>query len=427
MDHTLFLGAQLYYTILGLKSILFLKFFKKFFKVAKTQQLMYNSRGDFMSEPIRILNLFTIMNRGGAETMVMNYYRNIDKSKIQFDFLVHRQERGAYDDEIEAMGGRIYRMCPIHPQNFGKYKKMLKVFFDEHPEYKILHSHMSELGCFAFIEAHKRGIRVKVCHAHNAPVRNSMTLKEKGQLLFRDYFKKKMLPYSDFLFICGEEAGNWLYGHKNKDRFIMMNNAVDASKFRYNPEHNKEIRQELGFENEFLILNVGRFNPQKNHTFIVDIFEQIKKTHPSSKLLLAGNGELENEIRNKVLSKGLGDDVVFLGLRSDIHKLLSASDVFLFPSLYEGLPVTMVEAQASGIRCFISDAIPSQCILGNDVSVMSLNDSPEKWAEEITCFADGYTRPDRYESIADAGFDIKANAKWLEEFYITEYNKNYKE
>ncbi len=378
-----------------------------------------------MSEPIRILNLFTIMNRGGAETMVMNYYRKIDKSKVQFDFLVHRQERGAYDDEIEAMGGRIYRMCPIYPQNFGKYKKMLKSFFDEHSEYKILHSHMSELGCYAFMEAHKRGIKVKICHAHNAPVKSGMNLKEKGQLLFRDYFKKKMLPYSDFLFVCGEEAGNWLYGPKNKERFIMMNNAVDAQKFRFNPTSRQETRNELGLDDDFVLLNVGRFNPQKNHSFIIDIFSELNKKHPKSKLLLAGNGELENEIKSKVKSLGLDDKVIFLGLRDDIHKILSASDVFLFPSLYEGLPVTMVEAQSSGIRCFISDAIPSQCILSDDVTVMSLNNSAAQWADEILTFSGGYNRLDRYEHIANKNFDISSNAKWLEEFYISQYQKNY--
>lgn len=380
-----------------------------------------------MSEPIRILNLFTIMNRGGAETMVMNYYRNIDRTKVQFDFLVHRQERGAYDDEIEAMGGRIYRMCPIHPQNFSKYKKMLKVFFDEHPEYRILHSHMSELGCYAFMEAQRRGIKVKICHAHNAPVKGSMTPKEKAQLIFRDYFKKKMLPYSDFLFVCGEEAGNWLYGKQNKNRFVMMNNAVDAQKFTYSTEARNQLRQELGIDGKFAILNVGRFNPQKNHSFIIDIFNEIKKLYQNSVLLLVGKGELEDEIKQKVHSLGLQNDVMFLGLRDDVHRLLSASDVFLFPSLYEGLPVTLVEAQSSGIRCFISDAVPFQCILGDDVSTVKLSESAESWAQEIVTLAAGYERYNRYSDMVSSGFDIKSNAQWLQDFYLNEYNKNYKD
>ena len=378
-----------------------------------------------MDEPIRILNLFTIMNRGGAETMVMNYYRKIDKSKVQFDFLVHRQERGAYDDEIEAMGGRIFRMCPIYPQNFGKYKKMLKAFFDEHSEYKILHSHMSELGCFAFIEAQKHGVRVKICHAHNAPVKGNMTPKEKAQLLFRDYFKKKMLPYSDKLFICSEDAGNWLYGKENKDRFVMMNNAVDAQKFRFNKDTRDKLRRSLEIDNKFVLLNVGRFNPQKNHTFILDIFKSLLESCPNSVLLLAGNGSLEGEIRQKAKRLGIDGNVRFLGLRDDIDSLMQCADVFLFPSLYEGLPVTMVEAQSSGIKCFISDAVPPQCILTDDVTVLPLSESADYWAEKIAHLSNGYERLDRYAQIADAGFDITKNAEWLENYYIAEYKKAY--
>lgn len=380
-----------------------------------------------MSEPIRILNLFTIMNRGGAETMVMNYYRKIDRTKVQFDFMVHRQERGAYDDEIEALGGRIYRMCPIYPNNFGKYKKMLKAFFDEHTEYKIIHSHMSELGCYAFLEAEKHGVKVKICHAHNAPVKESMNLKEKGQLLFRNYFKKKMLPHTDHLFICGEEAGNWLYGEKNKDRFVMMNNAVDAQKFRFSPVARKEMRNGLDLDDKFVILNVGRFNLQKNHSFILDIFKEIKTAHEKSVLLLAGNGTLENEIREKCARLGLEDSVRFLGLRDDIDRILQCADVFLFPSLYEGLPVTMVEAQSSGIKCFISDAIPQQCVLTEDVTALSLESGAKHWAEEILPLSEGYDRKDRYTDMVKANFDITANAQWLCEFYLTEYKKAYEE
>ncbi len=378
-----------------------------------------------MSEPIRILNLFTIMNRGGAETMVMNYYRKIDKTKVQFDFMVHRLERGAYDNEIESMGGRIFRMCPIYPQNFRKYKKMLREFFDAHPEYRVLHSHMSELGCFAFTEAEKHGVKVKICHAHNAPVRESMNLKEKGQLIFRDYFKKKMLPYTDHLFICGEEAGNWLYGKENKDRFVMMNNAVDAGQFRFSPAVRNDVRKAMGLNDEFVILNVGRFNPQKNHTFILDIFKEIKAIHKNSVLLLAGNGTLENEIKEKCRTLGLDDSVRFLGLRSDIDRLFQASDIYLFPSLYEGLPVTMVEAQSSGIKCFISDVIPQQCVLTDDVTLLSLDKGAAYWAEQITAFKDGYNRKDRYEDMIKANFDITANAEWLCDFYTNEYRKAY--
>ena len=151
--------------------------------------------------PYRVLNMFTIMDRGGAETMVMNYYRHIDRTKVKFDFLVHREQRGAYDDEIEALGGRIYRMCPIYPQNFARYERDIRVFFQEHPEYKIVHSHMSELGYFAFREATEQDIPVRICHAHNAPHGFDM------KMIMRTYFKKRMMPYLTHLFMCGLESG----------------------------------------------------------------------------------------------------------------------------------------------------------------------------------------------------------------------------
>ncbi len=395
-----------------------MKIFQKFFKLQNYIHYYIIKMVIKMSEPIRILNLFTIMNRGGAETMVMNYYRKIDKSKIQFDFLVHRNQKGAYDDEIEAMGGRIYRMCPIYPQNFKKYKKMLQDFFNEHNEYKIIHSHMSELGYFAFKEADKRGINAKICHAHNAPHAKNESLSEKIKHIMRDYFKLRIRKYTDYMFVCSQEAGNWLFSEKNKDKFIMMNNAVDAEKFSYSKSHRNQIRQELNLKDEFVILNVGRFNLQKNHSFLIDIFNEIQIKHPNSKLLLAGNGELENEIQQKVKKLNLQNKVMFLGLRDDVHKILSASDVFLFPSLYEGLPVTMVEAQCSGVKCFISQSIPQQCVLTDNVTALNLDLDAEKWADEILKFKDGYERISQYKNIVNKNFDISSNAKWLEEFYL---------
>lgn len=374
-----------------------------------------------MSEPIRVLNLFTIMNRGGAETMVMNYYRFIDKSKVQFDFLVHRNEKGAYDDEIEKMGGRIYHMCPIFPQNFTRYKKLLKDFFDEHDEYKIIHSHMSELGYFAFKEAQKHGNIIKICHAHNAPDFSTESLKEKAKSVFRNYFKSNIIKYTDKMFVCSYAAGDWLYGKDNRKQFIMLNNAVDSQKFAYNKIEAENLKKELGIENKFVLLNVGRFNTQKNHTFLIDIFNSVLKKNPESVLLLAGNGNLEQEIKEKVTKLSIEKNVLFLGLRDDIDKILEASDVFVFPSLFEGLPVTMVEAQSSGIKCVISDGVPPQCIMTENVEVVPLKKNCEEWADEILKFKDGYERKNQTQAISEKGFDVRANAKMLENFYLEQY------
>ena len=375
-----------------------------------------------MSEPVRILNLFTIMNRGGAETMVMNYYRNVDKSKVQFDFMVHRQERGAYDDEIEAMGGRIYRMTPIHPGKFGKYKKELKAFFDEHPEYQVLHSHMSELGYFAFKEAKAHGVKCTICHAHNAPNFKSETFGEKMKDIMRWNFKHKIRKYTDHMFICGIDAGKWLFGRHNKRKFVMMNNAVDAEKFRWNEDRAKELRKGWGLDKKFVICHVGRFNAQKNHAFLIDIFNLIHYKNPDSVLLLAGDGDLEERVRAKVEGLGLSDCVQFLGVRSDINDILLASDVFLFPSLYEGLPVTLVEAQVSGIKCVISDAIPKDCLITKNIDVVPLESTAGVWADTVLAY-ENYKRKDTYATIVKKDFDIKENAAWLEEFYINEYCK----
>lgn len=368
--------------------------------------------------PIRILNLFTIMDRGGAETMVMNYYRHIDRTKVQFDFLVHREKRGAYDDEIESLGGRIYRLCPIYPQNFTRYKRELRIFFREHPEYRIIHSHMSELGYFAFREANRQGIPVRICHAHNAP--HGFDLK----MIMRTYFKKRMMPYLTHLFMCGAESGRWLFGKRNESRFIMLNNAINASAYTYNPAKRTQMRQQLGLTAEFTVGHVGRFNPQKNHPFLLDIFAYLLKQLPNAILLLVGGGEDMPKIQAKAQSLGIADHVRFLGVRSDVADLLQAMDVFIFPSLYEGLPVTMVEAQASGLPCLISDKVPKECILTEGlVEVVSLHTSPEEWAEKALAVRI-LPRIDWSDVIAACGFDINTEVVKLQEFYINAYEQN---
>lgn len=369
-------------------------------------------------QPIRVLNMFTIMDRGGAETMVMNYYRHIDRTKVQFDFLVHREQRGAYDDEIERMGGRIYRMCPVYPQNFSRYKRDLRTFFRAHPEYKIIHSHMSELGYFAFREAERQGVPVRICHAHNAPHGFD------AKMIIRTYFKKRMMPYLTHLFMCGEESGKWLYGEKNKSRFIMLNNAIDAAVYSFDASKREKMRRQLDLTGELVVGHVGRFNPQKNHPFLLDIFAALLKKEPNAVLLLVGGGADMPKIQAKAQELGIAERVRFLGVRSDVADLMQTMDVFVFPSLYEGLPVTMVEAQASGLPCIISDKVPPECILTEGlVNIMPLSANPEAWAEKILAKR-AVPRTDRREEIAAHGFDISTEAVKLQEFYLKAYEQN---
>ena len=363
-------------------------------------------------EPVRVLNLFTIMNRGGAETMVMNYYRKINREKVQFDFLVHREEEGAYEQEIKELGGRIYRMPPIYPQNFSLYKKKIREFFEEHKEYKIIHSHMSELGYFALREAARQEIPVRICHAHSAP--HEFDLK----MLMRIYFKNRMLPYLTHMFTCGKEAGNYLYGKKNEDKFIQLNNAIETKKYRYDKKIDEQVRRELGLEKKFIVGHVGNLRKPKNHKFLINVFAKIYEKQNNAVLVLAGSGELETALRQQVKELELDNQVLFLGLREDIQRIMQCFDVFVFPSLFEGLPVTMIEAQASGNLSFISDRIPTQCCITDNVRILSLNETEEHWANEILKEGIKYKKKDMYKYIIKTGFDIEENAKWLEEFYI---------
>ena len=371
------------------------------------------------NQPERILLLFTIMNRGGAESMVMNYYRNIDRTLIQFDFMVHRLERGAFDDEIESFGGQIYRMCPVYPQNFYKYKKLLKEFFNTHTAYKIIHSHMSELGYFAFKEAKKQNIPVRICHAHNTPVFLLMGWNERIKGFARWYLKKNIIQYSTHLFTCSVDSGKWLFGKENIDRLTVMKNAVCANSMRFKPEVRTLIRKELNIENNFVIGNIGRFNEQKNHTFLIDIFYEIQKLKENSVLLLVGEGILKPEIEKKVNQSGLEKKVFFLGVREDVNELLQAMDAFVLPSLFEGLAMVLIEAQASGLKCFTSkDLVTTEAKVTDLLEYIPLNEKPEVWAQKILDFDYEKKREDKYREIVDEKWDIHSNVKWLTDFYL---------
>lgn len=365
------------------------------------------------NEPIRVLNLFTIMNRGGAETMVMNYYRKLDKSKVQFDFMVHRPERGAYDDEIESLGGKIYRMPAIRPWTAMQYRKVVRKFYEDHPEYKIIHSHMSELGYYDFLEAEKAGIPVRICHAHNRPY--GIDIKSP----VRWYYKTLMIPHISHMFMCGEESGEWLFGKKNKSRFIQLNNAIDAKDYSYNEVKRAEVRKCFGLKEELVVGHVGRFNLQKNHPFIIDVFNEVHKKEPDSVLLLVGDdsGKVAEDIHKRVGELNLAGAVRFLGVRTDVADLMQAMDVFLFPSLFEGFGIVALEAQAAGLPAVVSKRIPPECMITDCISSLELDFSAEIWANRLI-EAVKNERKNRFLEIKKAGFDIVENAKFLQDFYI---------
>lgn len=368
---------------------------------------------------VRVLQIFTILNRGGAETNIMNYYRNIDRSKIQFDFLVHRAEPGAYEAEIESLGGKIYRLPAVHPLNLKKYRAEVSKFFEMHPGYDIIHGQNSELGVFIYEEAKRRGVPVIIAHAHNAPHFRDYDLK----FFFREIWKRRMRQSITSQFTCGNEAANWLFGKKRAADSFLMNNAVDTEKFRFNAEICEDLRKKLNQVQTTNIIHVGRFNKQKNHLFLLQIFAELLRKDPLHHLFLVGEGELLPQIQQAVNKRSLQENVTLLGNRNDVRQLLHAMDVFLFPSLFEGLPVSLVEAQASGIQCVISDGIPQEAILvPESVTVVSLKQNARYWAEEITKLKFNL-RKDVSGIILQKGYDIKENARKLEEKYFQLYSK----
>ena len=361
-----------------------------------------------MSEPIRVLQVVTYMGRGGLETMLMNYYRNIDRDKVQFDFLTHRDERWDYDNEIESLGGKIYHLPKLNP--FSKnYLNALDKFFNEHKEYQIVHCHQDCLSGVVLKVAKKNGVKFTIAHAHSASQDKNL------KYLIKVLAKKNIKKYSDKMFACGEEAGKWMF---ETDDFEVLNNAIDTDLYIYNKEKADKVKKEFGIENKFVFGHVGRFNYPKNHKFIIDVFNEVQKVKEDSVLMLVGDGDLRQEIEKKVQDLGLSEKVIFTGIRSDVNDLMQGMDVFLFPSLYEGLPVTMVEAQASGLKCIISDRVPLECKMTQNVQVVELEKSPQDWAKEVLKY-EKYERQNTKEEIVKANFDIKANAKYLQEFYLS--------
>lgn len=371
--------------------------------------------------PLRVLVLDTVMDRGGAETMMMNYLRHMDRSKVTYDFLVNRDYRAAYEDEIEQLGGHIYRMCPMYPQYFGRYKKEFRAFLKSHPQYRVIHSNLEERSYFGLREAAKLGVPVRIAHAHNRPVGFDV------KSVFREYFRLRLPKYVTHMFACGEEAGDWLFGRKNRGRVIQQRNAIDTAQYRFDADARAAVRAEFGASdpNTFVLGHVGRFFPQKNHAFLIDIFAAVHRIRPNSQLWLVGGGELDDELKNQIRAKvdelGLHDAVKFLGVRSDVNRVMQGMDAFVLPSLFEGLPFTMIEAQAAGLPCSISDRVPEQCNVTGTVQVIALDAAPEEWAQCILAQADAWTAEQRdggADAVKRAGFDIVTNAQWLQGFYV---------
>ncbi|MDD6478707.1 MAG: glycosyltransferase family 1 protein [Oscillospiraceae bacterium] len=360
---------------------------------------------------IRVLQCVNNMHRAGLETMLMNYYRNIDRTKIQFDFLTHRPQRDDYDDEIESLGGKIYRAPRLYPQNYPAYFSYMKKFFASHPEYKIVHSHIDAMSYLPLLTAKRAGVPVRIAHSHNT----SIDLDFKYPL--KRYFRAQINGVANYRLACGERAGEFLFGGKD---FSVIPNAIDTGKFCFNPEISIAKKRELNLEGKFVVGHIGRFSYQKNHKFLIKIFSEILKREKNAVLLLVGNGEKEDLIKRQVSELGISEQVLFLANRSDVNELYGAMDVFVLPSHFEGIPVVGIEAQFSGLACVFSDKVPNEVAFTDNCSFVSLDASAGSWAEQILSFKN-FERASIDNS--NSLYDIKNAHIILEKYYTDLYEK----
>lgn len=362
-------------------------------------------------EPIRIAQVIGKMMNGGVEAVVMNYYRHIERSKIQFDFIVDEDSTYIPREEIESLGGRIYIVPPY--QKLYKYIPTLIKLFKEN-QYKIVHSHINTLSVFPLYAAKKAGVPVRIAHNHSTAAPG-----ERKKNILKYTLRPFAKVYATHYAACSRYAGEWLFGKRSMERgkVTIFNNAIDLNKFKYDENVRNEIRKELGIVDKFVVGHVGRFCYQKNQEFMIDVFEEVYKQNPNAVLMLVGDGPDRGKIEEKVKDLYLSDRVMFMGNRNDVNRLYQAMDVFVLPSRYEGLPVVGVEAQAAGLPCVLSNKMTVETKMTDNVTFLGINDSAKEWAKIISSINILPRNVRAYIDLFNNGFSITDRACKLTELY----------
>ena len=367
-----------------------------------------------MMEPIRVLHNIASLHFGGSQAFVMNIYDNIDREKVQFDFIVTPEERKDLYDKVEQMGGRIF-VCPKYTgKNHFAFCKWWDDFFTEHPEYHVIHGHVRSTASIYLEIAKKHGL-VTIAHSHSTSNGSGFSV------VVKDIMQRPIRHQADYLFACSDKAGKWLFGEKalTQPNYRMIPNGVDLQRFAFNNEKRKQMRNDLGINKDTFVLgHVGRITVPKNHKFLVELFAEYHKMNQNSKLLLVGGGELFEEVKQQISQLGINDAVVMVGSKTNTEDYYQAMDVFVFPSLWEGLPVSVVEAQANGLPCLLSDTITRDVDLTDLVSYFPL-DNKAMWDKGIKSAMSKI----RSEASKDnekqlAPFDSRKVAMSLQEFYL---------
>lgn len=373
-----------------------------------------------MEKPVRVLHVLGGLSLGGAESRIMDLYRCMDRENVQFDFIVHQNgiERipEFYDEEVKNLGGNIYLLPKFKVYNYFQYKKAVKEFFAAHHEFAVVQGHMTSTASIYLPVARKCGIPVLSAHARSAGVDKGV----KG--IITRLLRLPLLKRADYCFSCSKEAGVSVFGKKwaSSSKAYLIPNAIDAGKFVYNETVREEIRKEWNLSDCYVIGHVGRFHYAKNHEFLIEIFakvnQELAKQSKRCVLMLLGEGAGMEAAKTQAKDLGISEDVIFAGNKGDVWKYYQAFDFFLFPSRFEGLPGTVVEAQAAGLRCLISDRITPEVGISELVKFESIDRSVDVWAEYVLQHL-SYERKNMCEEIEKAGFDVREQAVRMGRFY----------
>lgn len=367
-------------------------------------------------KPIRVLQMIGSLNIGGSQAMIINLYKAIDRTKIQFDFILDHPEACSLVPVVEELGARIYTMPAFNGKNVKEIQKAWSSFFETHTEYMILHSHVRSYASIYIPIAKKYGLKT-IIHSHSTSNCSGISSLVKMILQYPLRFQ------ADYFLGCSHEAGEWLFGRKivKSDRYFMLQNAIDTNLYVQNTSIRESYRREIDVQDKKVFLHVGRLHPSKNHSFLLSIFSEYVKKEDNSILLVVGDGELRTEIENQIKELNLQKFVRLLGARNDVPNLMQAADCFLFPSKWEGLPVTVVEAQAAGLPCLVSDTVTKDVNVSSLVKNISIIHGVQPWINAIA--ETSFSKTNVMDKIIAAGFDISSSARWLSEFYL-ELNKN---
>lgn len=365
-------------------------------------------------EPIRVAQVMGKMLFGGTESVVMNYYRHIDRTKVQFDFIADSDSMMPIPrkDEIERLGGRVFLVPPY--QRLHEYIPALVRLFREQ-NYRIVHAHISTLNVFPLYAAKKAGVPVRISHSHTTAARGEWR---------KNILKYSLRPfaktYATHYVACSKLAGEWLFGKKamEQGKVTIFHNAIELDRYRYNEKVRNEVRKELGIgDDKFVIGHVGRFCYQKNQEFLLDVFAEVQKQNPDAVLMLVGDGKDRERIEEKARRLDLWEKVLLLGCRSDVERLYQAMDMFVLPSRYEGLPVVGVEAQAAGLPCILSDKMTKEARITDKTVLLELRLGADAWAKTITKRAE-QKHANNVWTLICAGFSITTQCEQLLEFYV---------